>query len=1442
MARANQQNLRYSLIEQWEQWAWKHRILNSAQVFATTIKMSYPDYLNDMESQLASYLGEDPSTFSSNENPTVSAPVGSLEESSYDANGRFTWDYFLREEGIETNSPPPEIWEWNPTQADFDRVEILPPPTANGSTSSEEPAQSSEQEEETRTNIESDNTSVPSMATSSQPEPQPEENLDIADTDSLFGGDTFNTNELSAPNNANHFNDEITTPSEQPPKISKPEQEDNIYIPDDGSLFGGSASDDVEVPNFNEEHQSETTAQEANSTPELVANTLHSDDNVTIVPITPGADLNNADADNDDDSLFGDVDDADLQAAVAAQAVVNPLNDAPTNDVNDLFGSEFGADFEAELDAEVTKNSTNAVAPAVLKHTGLHLPKPPRKVTKSQGLHLPDPPRVIANPQGLHLPEPPRANPQALNLSAPAPPAVANLQGLHPPSSPAATVTQQIGANRSATEQTGNQEDEASTRRRRVRASRIPRSDMSRPKGRGRAGKVLTQLSGPALSKLPEVASNSSSGADDTAEKATRLPRWAFGKYTSFGKPVAGSRYRKPNNSAQNPIPVDGEQESVKNTNELANTQSRDTAQPDKRIVGAIDLTSDTEDELVVEDSARQSQDSTGNDGQDSTRPHENLQIPALESEMPLTYGDDQFLNSPDELIFPPVMNNAGPAPEQQTYQSHSSAALEIVPPVAPQDAVSPPIMEDFSLYGQAPLASSGTDCPMQLPNVHDTGTFVHHSPYLMRQGGAQNYEPIVQPMQNGNYEAEIENSLGNNMAQDTSAVNGGSNSSGQNGSRSKKRPSNERADFGDPRVLMTYDEFKQIFPQEQTRGCFEVAIQNELAADAAILARGGVPQQRTTIRKSIICTWDQVEHLNRLRTISGEKLFEPKPNAHKRPQAFKEGLRRRRRESGEVSESEESDIEPEPKRLRLAQGPMQMAPSPGEHYGERSSQIRPVRPNNPPGSAHVSRPPNYGELQRPVSQGRSGIPVPQIHQPVPQSFKRKMGPEQWECFESLEREMRPTTKRPRIDAPLSENTKPVDNPPLSETTKPIDNQSVARNFQAYVSERQSEYLKLRVPQLKKLCQTREVKHDSSNSLTKGGLVGLLVGQDVSRHPVYSQIGNQAQARAATGRQHPILRGVGATGGMNPPPKAVNCVQQQPRAPDGSENRPGLPRSNVSGVHAMRPNYYQPIPSAFPRWPAPMGSRKIQPPVTNSGLNRGPCHGHSRPFGVGHVQQPSATGNSSGMANNRGPSLASNRHAYQGPMTQPSGAASYAQSRLPVSARHNGYNNNGIQHTVNGGRSSHAGPNTQIPAHGIMPGFGNGIYQPAVDDRRRKPRIQGQNAASSVPRGAQRSTPQPVVNKTGVGATGSQQPLVDDTSGHAHGVHPKNPADTLGSSQIPRPAPRGNMVGESRRFIPYSQGISQGGHQQHGAAQSSRPPRPGQAPSAPSNRRYFGPP
>ncbi|TGO13330.1 hypothetical protein BTUL_0071g00070 [Botrytis tulipae] len=1365
--------------------------------------MSYPDYLDDMESQLASYLGEDPSAFLSNENPNVSAPVDSLKESSHDANEPFTWDDFLKEEGIETNSPPASTWEWDPTQAEFYRNEIVAPPVLDEH-SSEESMQPARQEEDVPTNFENENTTEQPITTSSEPEPQPEENLNI---------------------------------------------------PDDDTLFGGNTSDDIEVYETNEGHQFEATAQEVNSTPELVADSQQHGDNAASAPIIPDAGLNNINADNDNDSLFGDVDDSGLGDGPqppenkSATGDKTPL-DTSTDGVDDLFGSEFGADFEAELaaepESELKKDSANAVAPAVPKHTGLHLPKPPRKVAKSQGLHLldlaraianlqglhlpappqksvrpqglhlPEPPSAVVNPQGLHLPEPPHAvdSSQGLNLPVPPPQVTANLQELQLPSSSPVPVAPQSGVDTSASAQTDVQEDEASTRRRRVRASRIPKSDMSQPKGRGQAGKVLTQLSGPAPSKLPE-ATLSSSGADDATEKVTRLPRWAFGKYTSFGKPVAGSKYRKPNNSVQNPISVEDEQESVENTNESANTQSQDTAQPETKVVDAIDLTSDAGDNMVVDGSLQQSQDPNHNNGEDSTRPYENFQLPATGNEMEFTYGDDQFSNSPCELKFPPILDNAVPAPELQAYQSHSSAALDIASPVSPQYGVPPPTMEDFSLYGQAPLGNSYNGHSAQVPNVQGAGTFVHQSPYTMEQTGVQNAQPIPQPMQNGNYEAGIEYGQGDDMVQASPADIGGSNFPGLDGSRPTKRLSHERAEYSDPRVLMAYDEFKQIFPQETTRGCFEVAIQNERAADAAIIAREGIPPQRPTIRKSIICTWSQVQQLNRIRAANGERLFEPKPNAHKRPEAFKESLRRKRQERGEISESEESDMEPEAKRLRLAQEPMLMVQSSGEHNGERNSQIRSVQPNNPQGSAEVSHlPPSHWIPQAPHSQNMGQAPPMHIHQPVAQSAKRKMVPEQLKRFESAEQEMGPTVKRPRNAAPSSQ------------AIEPMTNQSMAKQFQDYVSERQSEYLKLRVPELRKLCNNREVKHPNVNGLTKGGLVGILVGQDVSLHPVHSQMHHQAQARIATGREYPTP-GAGRMGRMNPPAVAVDRAQQQTRAQDRLGMRQDRPGPNLGPVNGMGSSYGQQGPLLFR-------------PIPSHNANRPRFLGDGNPAQpsriIGRDQQLPMSGNLRGLANNSGqpipntrqpPVIGQPRHVS---MANQDRGNLYAQSRLPVSVQNSGYNNSGIHQNVNGGRNKRTNANASVPAYVIAGDFGTGIYPPAVDDRRRKPRIQGQDAPSRVPRGNQRSFPRPAMNNTAGRYTSIQQPMVDGTSGYAHGNHPAN---TFGS-QIPRPAHRENLGDDPRRFMQNHpqggmypapmQSLPQGAHQQHGAAQNSRPP------------------
>ncbi|TGO57015.1 hypothetical protein BOTNAR_0210g00030 [Botryotinia narcissicola] len=1326
--------------------------------------MSYPDYLDDMESQLASYLGEDTSAFLSNENPTVCAPVDSLEESSYDANGPFTWDNLLMEEGIQTNSPLASTWEWDPTQADFFRNEIVAPPTVD-ECSSEESTQPARQEEDVPTNFENENTTEQPITASAEPELQPEEDLNI---------------------------------------------------PDDDSLFGGSTSDDIEVPETNEGHQFEAKAQEANSNPGFVTAIPQHSDNAASAPISPDADLDNVNADNDNDSLFGDVDDFGLGDGSqppenkSATGDKTPV-DTSTDIVDDLFGSEFGADFEAELaaelESELKKDSANAVAPAFPKHNGLHLPDPPRaianpqglhllastqKSVRPQGLHLPEPPRAVVNPQGLYLPEPPHAvdSSQRLNLSVVPPRVVADTEGLHLPSPSPVPVAQQSGVDTSAPEPTDGQEEEASTRRRRVRASRIPRSDMSQPKGRGQAGKVLTQLSGPAPSKLPDTAPSSSSGAENAAEKVTHLPRWAFGKYTNFGKPVAGSRYRKPNNSVQNPIAVEDEQEAVENTNESTDAQSQDTAQPDTKMVGTIDLTSDAGDDMVVDGSVQQSQNLNHNNGEDSTRPYEDFQIPASGNEMGFTYGDDQFSNSPGELSFPPIMDDAAPAPELQAYQLHSSAAPGIAPPVAPQYGVPPPPrMPDYSLYGQDPLARSCSVHPVQLPNVQGTDTFVHQSPYTMGQAGAQNHQPILQPMQYGNSEEGIQYGLGGDMVQATAADIGGSNFPRLDGSRPTKRLSHERAEYSDPRVLMTHGEFKQIFPQEPTRGCFEVAIQNERAADAAIVARGGIPPPRPTIRKSIICTWSQVQHLNRIRAANGEKLFEPKPNAHKRPEAFKESLRRKRRERGEITESEESDMEPEAKRLRLAQEPMLMAQSSGEQNGERSSQMRPIQPSNPQGSADVSHlPPNHGILQAPYSQNMGQAPPMHIHQPVARSAKRKMVPEQWERLESAEQEMEPTAKRPRNAASSSQGI------------EPLTNQSMAKQFQDYVSERQSEYLKFRVPELRKLCSNREVKHPNYNGLMKGGLVGVLVGQDVSRHPVYCHMHNQAQDRIATGQENPIP-GVGRMGRMNTPAVAVNRAQQQIRAQDRLGMRQDRPGANSGPVNGMGSSHAQQGPLMF----RPTPSHNVNRPRF---VENGNAVQPSRI--VGRAQQLSMSGNVRGLANNNGqpPANTSQPPVISQPshvsMANQSQGNLYARSQIPVSVQNSGYNNSGIQPNVNGGRNNHTAANAHVPAYGIAGDFGTGIYPPAIDDRRRKPRIQGQDAPSRVPRGNQRTIPQPAMNfpqpamnKTAGRYTTTLQRMAGSTSGNIQMGHQAN---TLGS-QIPRPTQSRNMGGDPRRLV-----------------------------------------
>ncbi|KAF7898006.1 uncharacterized protein EAF01_008972 [Botrytis porri] len=1373
--------------------------------------MSYPNYLDDMEPQLASYLGEDSSTFSSNENPTASAAVDSLEETPYDANGQFTWEDFLREEGLEMNSPHPTTLEWNPRQAEFYGDEDVAPLTVD-EPSSEEPTQSSRQKEEAPINIASDSTNEQPIATPSEPMSQPEENTNIPEDVSIFveGKTDENTGDNS--------NVQSVAADFQPSNSLELEQEENIDNDDNDSLFGGSTSNDVEAPNFDEEHQSEAMAQEANSTPEFVADTLHNADSAASAPITPDADLNGVNADNDNDSLFGDVDNSGVGDSFQPpenQSLTgdNAPLEAPTDNVDDLFGPAFGDDFEAELAAELEvelrRDSTNAMAPVVPTHTRLHLPKPPRKMARSQGLYLPDPPRAIANPQGLHLPAPPQmlvapqglhlpdpprvvASSQGLNLPVP-PRMVAGPQGLHLPSLPPAIGSQQSEVATSAPVQTGNQEVEAPNSRRRVRASRIPRSDMSRPKGRGQAGKIMTQLSGPAPSKLPEPVPSSSSRADDTAEKVTRLPRWAFGKYTTFSKPVAGGKYREPNNSVQNPTPGEDEPESVDKTNEN-NSGNQNIVQPASSIPDAIDLTSDTQEPLAMEGTVQGNPAVNHNSGQGSTRPHEDFQIPAFGSEMALTYDNDQFQTFPDELSFPTFMDDADPAPQLQSYQSHNSATLDIVAPVAPQcEVLSPPIMENFSPYGQAPLADSYNSHPVKVANVHGTDPFLDPSPYAMEQIAAQSYQPAMQPMQTGNFEQGSGYAIGNDIAQNTSGNVGGNNSSAMNNSRPKKRLSHERAEYGDPRVLMTYDEFKQVFPQEQTRGCFETAIQNERAADATLVARGGVPPQRPTIRKSIICTWSQVQHLNRIRAANGEKLFEPKPNAHKRPEAFKESLRRKRQERGEISESEESDMEPEAKRLRLAQEPIQMEPSSGEQNGERSSEIRSIQPDNPQVSVNASRPPpNHGIPRSPHTQNVDQVSSMQIHQPVPQSFKRKMGPEQLESFESMGQEVRPTAKRPRIAAPSSQ------------TSRPIINQPVAKDFKDYISERQSEYLKLRVPELRQLCKTRDVKHGNINNLSKGGLVGVLVGQDVSRHPVHRQVHNQAQAGLRAQRGHPISNVVGM-GRMNPPSVAANRSQQQPKVPNGWGTRQNLPASNVGPDYGMGSNHHQRASSQFHntgsnRAPgsAPMRFGNSALPVTNSGLNRGPSHGSSWPVNVARVQQLHMNGNPSGLAKNGGQPLTSTRdqsnmsQGYQGSTMHPSPANPYAQSRLPVSVHHNGYSNGGIQPNLNGSRNNHHSANTQVPAYVIDGDFGAGIYQPAVDDRRRKPRIAGQDVPSRAPRGNKRSLPQPAMNNTA------------------------------------RPATRANIGGDPRRLMqnrPQSglypaprQGLSQGARQLHAVA------------------------
>lgn len=528
--------------------------------------------------------------------------------------------------------------------------------------------------------------------------------------------------------------------------------------------------------------------------------------------------------------------------------------------------------------------------------------------------------------------------------------------------------------------------------------------------------------------------------------------------------------------------------------------------------------------------------------------------------------------------------------------------------------------------------------------------------------------------------------------------------------------------------------------------------------------------------------------------------------------------------------------MEPEAKRLRLTQEPMQMAKSSGEYHGERSSQIRPIQPGNPQVSADVHLPLNDGALQGPVSQSRPSISFPQIHQPVPQSFKRKMNTEQWEGLDSAVQETGPTAKRPKLTITPRQHA------------EPINNHSRMDGFEKYVSERQSEYLKLRVAELKQLCKTRGIKHGNFNGLSKGGMVGVLVGQDVNRHPVYSQMHHQAQARVATGREHPIP-GVGRMGGMNPPSVAANRSQQQLKQPNGWGIRQGLSRPEIGPVHGMGLNHHQRTPTQFPHagdhrapGPAPMGFRNSALPVTNSGLHRGPSYGNSRPVNVGHAQQRYTNGNASRMANDGGQPQPSIRQASQGSMMHPSAANPSARSQIPVSVQNSGYNNSGVHQNINGSRNNHTSANAQIPAYGIAGDFGAGIYQPAVDDRRRKPRIAGQEAPSRVPRGNQRSLPKPVVNapqpamnNTSRSCTITQPSMAGRASGNLQMGHQAN---TLGGSQIPRPAHGGNMGGDPRRFMQnrpqgglYSapvQGLSQG-TQHHGAAQSSRPP-------------YYGPP
>ncbi|KAM0133597.1 hypothetical protein ACHAO1_006117 [Botrytis cinerea] len=1442
--------------------------------------MSFSDFPEDMESEFANYLGEDPSTFPNNGNLAASAPVDSVGQSSYNSSGSFDWNQFLEAEGVERYSSPEIDWEWDAREGNFVGVGIGPPSTVDED-SSEEPAQSSGQDQGAHTIVESEKTNEQPVATTSEPEPQPEEN--IPNDDSLFGEGSIDDNESPVLNTGENLNDETVAVDTQPQDLSKQDQEEKADIPDDDSLFGDSTSNDIEFPEINEERQSEVVAQGVNGTPELVADTSQHSDSATSALITPDVDLNNVNADVDNDSLFGESDDNfqstqeassrgnfKLQAAVSSQAVDTIPAEIPSDDLDDLFGDEFGANFEAELEAGIKKDGANAVAPAVPKNIGLHLPTPPRKVSKRRELHLPDPPRAIANPQGLHLPEPPQKSADSRVLHLPDPPlVVASSQEpkvpVPPPhvqtdpeqvtvsNSPPETVTQQSGADMSAQAQMDDQDDPDSTRNRRVRASRIPKSDMSRPKGRGQAGKVLTQLSGPAPSKLQETEPSSSSGADDTAEKPTRLPRWAFGKYGSFGKPVAGSKYRKPDNSANNPIRVEDEPGSADKIDEV-NPENQNVSQPAPEIPGTIDLTNDTEDHIAAGSSIQDNQNVNHTNGQDFAQSYANFQPPL--------YGDQEFGQSEGsfptapESSFMSIVNDPNPASKLQTHQYDLALAPNNASiAVSQHQALQHPTMEGnpiqgHSIAGGIPFVGTNAQYQVQASDVHGTsrtGFFlnnVHQSPYSMDQTGVHHAASIPQPIQNadyayGNYEAAnfhgqdggmVQSNIPTqvaipNMGQSSqnpamSANEGDKISSGLNENRPKKRHSHERAEFGDPRVLLTYSEFKQIFPLEPTRGCFEVAIQKERAADAAIIARGGVPQQRPTIRKAIICTWSQVQHLNRIRSATGEKLFELKPKAHKRPAALLESMRRKRKERGETSESEQFDMEPEPKRLRLAQEPTQMVPAPREQHGERTSQITSIQPDNGQKSADVSHPPfNQGITQGLYSQNIGQTPSMQIHQPVAQSFKRKLAPGQLESFESMEQEMRPQAKRPRIA------------PQMGGNMEPENNQSLAKRFQDYVSQRQSEYLKLRVPELRQLCSTRDLKHGRFNQLTKGGLVGVLVGQEVSRHPVYSQIHNQP--RAGLGR---LMPSVGQMGGMNPPPVPMNHDQQQLRAPNGLPMPQNSTRPTPGPVYGMGGNYHKEVPLPFP----PIAGHNAQDPIAQPSRNVGPA------------QQPLINANVPGLANSRGQPLT---NARQPPIIgQPSHTSManqsrgnvYPQSRLPVSANHNGYNNGGIQQNVNGGRNNQANANAQFPAHGIYGGFGNGVYRPAVDDRRRKPRIQGQDAPSSIPQGSQTILPQPAPKNTGSRLAGSQQPMF--SSENPNGGHQE---DTLGGSRIPRPVPSGNMTDDPRRFIvdhthgsfypAPMYGPPQGVYQQHTAAPRDPQPYLGRPPGNPYNGQPPGP-